>query len=400
MTTSQDFFDFIRQHQHDDVNSLRLKYSGKVFFESGLPLELAFIQIEARRKTKKKLPTFLSYPSFIIPSLVAAEQASNEAVANFHSSFVDPSSNLLDLTAGLGIDDMSFAKAGCKVTACDIDPMKCEVLTYNSKIIGTEGNLNIICQDSLEFLNNTSQSFDIIFADPARRSYQGKRLHALAECQPDILSGMQTIMSHTDRLMVKCSPLLDLSLIINTIGNLHHIYVVCFRGECKEILIDIRNANEFTGTTAIDLDWDNVISEFHCMKPSSELRPQIHYAQLPSPMDYGYLYEPNAAIMKTGDWAALLSLFPAIRKADTNTHLFLADTLYDAFPGKRFKIICIPDKKALKELKGSQLNIVARNYPLTPQQITQKYGIISGGTRYLYAFRHMGKPTLLILSEC
>ncbi len=395
MKISETLIDFVARHAAEDVNALRLKYSGKkTECDEDFDLEFALIQIEARKKTRKKIPGFLANSGFMFPSPVSSEQATNETVARFHTSLVSCGTSLLDLTAGLGIDDMSFAKAGVKVTSCEIDEEKCDILRHNSKVLGLDGSLSIICADSIDYLNRNANRYDVIYADPARRDTSGKRVHALSDCMPDILGNMTLIMNQTDRLLVKSSPLLDLSLIISTVVNLHHVYVVCFRGECKEVLIDIRNNEFFTGVTVIDLDLDRTISEFHCKMSHIGNKAIISYADHPSPSDYKYLYEPNAGVMKTGDWNTLQNKYPDLRKADVNTNIFFSDTLYNDFPGRILSLGSIPDKRALKSLKGSRINIVARNYPLSAPGIAQKYSITAGGNDYLYAFRYMGKPIM------
>lgn len=402
MRISQDVLDFIANNEYADTNSLRLKYSGKKISED-FPLDFALIQIEARKKSRKKLPSFLAHPDFLFPSMIASEQASNEAVARFHASLVPTDSFLLDLTAGLGIDDMTFAEKGIRVTSCEIEQYKCDALIHNANVMGVNDNLNVICSDSIEYLKSIDKCFDVIFADPARRSSDGKRVHALADCLPDILGNMQLIMNHTGRLLVKCSPMLDLSLIVKTVDNLHHIYLVCFRGECKEVLIDIKKDCEFSGVACVDIDRDKTISLFQSnlyadiCKDIAEVSPKM--ASLPSPADYKYLYEPNAAVMKTGDWTSLTSKYPHLFKADPNTHLFFSDTAYEGFPGRLLKIFQILDKKALKRLKGCKYNVVARNHPLSASQINIKYGIIPGGKDFIYAFRYRGAPVIITASE-
>ncbi len=408
MELPQSLLDFVSRHENDDVNALRLKYSGNKASLLDFSLDFALLQIEARKKSKKKIPSFVENPNFIFPSLFAAEQSTNEAVARFHASLIAPGSKVLDLTAGLGIDDMSFASAGALVTSCEIDSDKCDALRHNAAHL----NINVICNDSIEYLKNIKDQFDVIFADPARRGSEGKRLHALSDCSPDILGNLPLIMKHSERLLVKSSPLLDLSLIINSIENLSHIFLVCFRGECKEVLIDIQNGASLSGVTCLDLDWNHSISLF-TVGPSYiitnsnsttlhyglEYTKNIIYADHTYPIDYKYIYEPNAAVMKTGAWAAMQMKFPLLHKADANTHLFFSDMLYDNFPGRVLQIESLPDKKSLKKLKGRKINVVVRNYPLTPQQIADKYGIISAGNSYLYAFRFRNSPTLLIANQ-
>lgn len=403
---SQEFLQFIADHRHEKPADIKLKFANK---NIGFSLDFAITQIEARQRTASKIPSFIEKQDFVFPSLIAAEQATNEAVARFHASLIN-ASKVLDLTAGLGIDDMSMAMSGTSVTACEIDPAKCDALIHNANSFGLNDRLSVHCGDSIEYLRSSTISFDVIFADPARRSSSGNRTHALSDCTPDILEAMPLIMSKTQRLLVKASPMLDLTEIKKTVENLYHIHIVCFRGECKEVLLDIRNDSSlniphsslnnsslFTGTTVTDLDWNSPISVFKIptFAPVTELE-NLSVAAPPLGGTGAFLYEPNAGVMKTGAWPSLVNKFPNLVKADTNTHLFFSDTLYEDFPGRVMQILSILDKKALKALKGAKINVAARNYPLSAPQLEKKLGVKPGGDRMLYAFRLSSAPIIVI----
>lgn len=396
MEVSEKMIAFVRNNEKEDVNDLRLKYSGAKAAAFDFDLDFALIQIEARRKARNKIPEFLSHLDFVFPTLLSAEQASNEAVAKFHSNLIGETCSLLDLTAGLGIDSMSFAKRGVNVTACEIDTLKCEALRNNSNVMGIADHLTVINQDSIEYLKHYSSKFDVVYADPARRNNSGAKVHALSDCQPDILASLPDILSKATRLIVKSSPLLDLTLIRNTVTDLNHIYVVCFKGECKEVLIDIQKDSAFEGVTVVDLDWDKELSRFYAPFTETSLLSKYPLSERKKASDYKYLYEPNAGVMKTGAWGTLVGKYPGLFKADKNTHIFLSDTFYDDFPGKAMEITSEPDKKALKSLKGAHINIVARNHPLSAPQISSKYSLTAGSNMYLYAFRHVGNPTFIL----
>lgn len=389
MEISEKTRNFILEHAYDDVNVIRLRYAGKSKMMD-FPIDFALLQIESRRKAQKKIPSFLENEYFLFPDTLSAEQASNEAVARFHASLIKSGSTLLDLTAGLGIDDLTFAMSGIDVTACEINSKKSEALSHNSEILGLSDRIRVFNVDSMRFIETCDERFDVVFADPARRSSTGKRLHALSDCQPDILAGLDNIMRLSDRILVKSSPLLDLTLIRETVRNLSHIYVVCLKGECKEVLIDIQRNSEFTGTTVVDLYMGGIISTFECHHSPTDISPD--FAKNCSPIDYTYIYEPNSGVMKTGAWGELCNRFRDIHKADSNTHLFLSNKLFTDFPGRILIIDEIPDKKALKGLKGSKCNVVTRNYPLSAPDLAKKYSLIPGSDRFLYAFRYKGKP--------
>lgn len=399
MEISKKMIEFIRTHSLEDANSLRLKYSGKKGSELGFDIEFAILQIEARRKTRQKLSGFLSHSNFVFPSLLSAEQASNEAVARFHASLLSSPSNLLDLTAGLGIDDISFAKKGIKVTACEIDSNKCEALRHNAEVLGVSDKIITVNEDSIDYIRHQKLKFDVVFADPARRSNSGGRVHALTDCQPDIFTAMNDIFAVSSRVLVKCSPLLDVTFIRNTVNDLNHIYVVCFRGECKEVLIDIRKESSFEGVTVVDLDRDTEISRFHSDLACLELHTKSTISDRNKASDYKYLYEPNSGVMKTGSWSTLISKYPLLSKADRNTHIFLSDAYYDDFPGRVMQILSEPEKKALKAFKGERLNIVSRNHPLSAPEISKKYSLVCGSDKFLYAFKYNNTPTFIIAEQ-
>ena len=398
MSSSESLKEFVAAHSNNDTTELRLRYAGRNPECLGFDIDFALVQIDARRKCRKKIPSFIANPDFLFPSLIAAEQASNESIARFHASLIPSASTLLDLTAGLGIDDMSFAAAGIKVTACELDKDKCDTLRHNAGIMGCSRLLEVFCCDSIRFLSENPRRFDTIFADPARRDSSGKRVHALADCLPDIEGNIDLILSRGNRLLVKGSPLLDISNIILSVHHLAHIYVLCFKGECKEVLIDISKGKALSGVSVIDLDRDRIISRFYSDASIRNVIYPVCYADKPVPSAYAYLYEPNAGVMKTGDWGALCHVYPDLRKADVNTHLFLSDTLYADFPGRILEIECEPDKKGLKALKGTKINAVARNHPLSAPQLCSKYGLTPGSDRYIYAFRYKGKPTVMTAS--
>ncbi|MDE6342312.1 MAG: class I SAM-dependent methyltransferase [Muribaculaceae bacterium] len=396
MEISEKMQEFVCSHAADDVNTLRLRYVGRKAEALDFSLDLALVQIEARRKARKKLPSYIENERFIFPTLLSEEQASNEAVARYHASLMPQAATILDLTAGLGIDDFEFAKAGLFVTACEIDPLKCDAIQHNAEALGLSDRITVENCDSIDYLKSQVKKVDVIFADPARRNESGGRVHALSDCSPDILAAMPFIRTVSARMMVKASPLLDVSLIRNTVENLKKIHIVCFRGECKEVLMDISADNAYEGITVVDLDRDKVISSFSCDTDVTTDKVSVRYFSGSSPSERKYLYEPNPGMMKVADWGALCKAFPDLQKCNANTHIFLSDTFYSGFPGRMLEIASIPDKKELKALKGKKFNVVARNYPLSAPEIARKYGIISGGNDYLYGFRCNGIPSLVI----
>ncbi len=376
------FFKFIHDNKNVDSKSLLLKHHGKMM---GFPLEFAVVQIESRKKTESKLPYFLSFDKFIFPDKISAEQSSDQRVAKYHASLVGRGQHILDMTSGLGIDAMSMAMADNYVTACELDKNKHDVLIHNSSIIELSGFTPVNC-NSVEFIRNSSESFDIIFIDPARRDINNKRTYSFKDCIPDVTSCISDMKSRSKRIFIKASPLLDVTKVRDEIDCISKLHLVCVKGECKELLVEIDNSECFKGIRVVDLNDDGMISDIFF--DEAELSHGLFTFASKSDLAVGkYLYEPNAGVMKLNPAKALCDRYNGLKKLARNTSLYISDILYDNFPGRISIIENIPDNEALKSMKGERYNVVSRNYPLTADELRKKYRIKEGKDKFLYAFR-------------
>lgn len=376
------FFKFIHDNKNEDSKSLLLRHHGK---EMGFPLDFAVVQIESRKKTEAKLPYFLSFDKFTFPDKISAEQSSDQRVAKYHASLVGRGQHILDMTAGLGIDAMSMAMADNSVTAFELDKNKYDALLHNSSIIGLSQFTPVNC-NSVEFIRNSSESFDIIFIDPARRDINNRRTYSLKDCTPDVTSCISDMKARGKHIFIKASPLLDVTKVRDEIDCISKIHLVCVKGECKELLVEIDNSGCFKGIRVVDLNDDGMISDIFF--DEAELSQGLFTVAAKSDLAVGnYLYEPNAGVMKLNPAKALCDRYNGLKKLARNTSLYISDILYDNFPGRISVIESIPDKEALKSMKGERYNVVSRNYPLTADELRKKYRINEGKDKFLYAFR-------------
>lgn len=386
---SPKFLCFINEHQNDDVNRLRLQWHGR---GNDIDIDFAIIQIECRRKCRTKLSNFLQKETFLFPSVVASEQASHQAVARYHADTFGQKGTLLDMTAGLGIDAFSFSKAGMKVVAYEIDEKKSAILRHNSEILRLS-NFDVTNGDSVEYIRKEKIYFDIIFIDPARRKENNSRVYNFRDCEPDILSIQDDIQECCGRLLIKGSPLLDITQTLRDIHNVKSVHVVSVEGECKEILIEAGKNGGGVYFKAIDLHKDgHIISELEYAESNL-----MEYCEFASGIKPGmFLYEPNASVMKLAPWGILTNQFPAIRKLGKDSHLFISECYYEKFPGRILTIEKIITKKDRKSLKGLPANIVTRNYPLTADNLRKILRMKEGSDSFLYGTR-IGKEPILIL---
>ena len=400
------FFRFINDNLNSDPIKLRLKYAGK---HDDFPYDFAVIQIESRKKYREKLKKFISEPGVLFPDSLAGEQASHEAIAKFHASLIEKSSFLLDMTGGLGIDSLEFSNVCDKVITIEKDKNKAETLTHNLKIKKI-ANIEVINGDSIDYLRDSQLMFDVIFIDPARRDASLRRVYAITDCEPDVGKFLNDILEKTGKLMIKASPLLDITQTVKDFPELTSIRAVGVKGECKEILLEFdkkeasrlgSQGKENSGNIlceAIDLDNEgNVISRFEEYLSEVE-KEEINLAGPEDLTETSFLYEPSAMLMKLKPWYSLIKKFPGLKKFAGSSHLFVSNTFYEGFPGRITKIEKIITKQDRKTLKGFPANIVSRNYPETAEEIRKTLKVKEGSDKFIYASRLGNKPVMLLTS--
>lgn len=392
MDINKELIEFITANIHARPEDILMKYINKnLCFD----LKFAVMQLTCRNKARKKIPNFLSFPAFLFPDTISSEQASDQRVAQFHASLIGTGKNVVDLTSGLGIDAMTITKQGNKVTCIELNPMKAEMLAYNAKVINLP-NLEIVCTDCVDFLQNLSSLPDIFFIDPARRDVSNKRTYALSDCLPDVTKFYRKIIECGCELYIKSSPLLDISAIQKELDFIHSIYVVSVKNECKEVLIHLKKDNtEAPLVHAVDLDDNGILSSFSINHMRKEREFPI--AEIEEIQVGFYFYEPNASLMKLNAAYDICNKFTDIKKISANTELYLSKTLLIDFPGRKIRIEKILSSKDLRHLKGKGFSIVARNYPTTAQDLRKKFGVKESQDNFIYAFRagNAGKPMII-----
>lgn len=402
---TKEFTAFVARNLKENPSTLRLRHYGK---SENFDVDFAIVQIECRQKTKKKLKTFIAHDNFIFPTQLSAEQASNEAVARYHASLADEGSTLLDMTAGLGIDVMSMSRHCNQVTACELDELKAEALKHNCKVLGLH-NISVVTGDSSELLLENENRFDIIFIDPARRGEDNARTYNFHDCQPDILKLQKILPAKTNRLLIKASPLLDISQTIKDINSVRSIRAICVHGECKEVLVEAiyspthRNVEAMMESgiikEAIDLNEDgSIISRFSYSEYSNQngqAEEETNYAMEGDIKPESYLYEPNAAIMKFAPWNELCRRFEGMKKLAPSSHLFASKKQHVDFPGRILKIERIIEKKDRKTLKNLPVNVTVRNYPLSAVELRKQLKVKEGSDLFIYGTR-ISAPLLIL----
>ena len=347
----------------------------KIDFKGITAKELAQ-QIEAKKKCKDKLPTWYTAPNIYYPHKVSIEQTSSETTAQYKAEIVDGKS-LLDLTGGFGVDSYFFSKKIGQVFHCEMDEELSKIASHNFDVLGAK-NIQTFSKNGLEFLKESSQKFDWIYIDPSRRNDAKGKVFMMADCLPNVPEHMELLFRKTDTILMKTSPLLDFSIGIRELQFVKEIHIVAVKNEVKELLwilergylndISIKTINL---TKSARATFDFVLSE--------EKKAIAEYA-----LPQNYLYEPNAAILKSGAFKTVGNCF-GLRKLQEHTHLYTSNELL-LFAGRRFKIEqTVPyNKKNIQKLGVQKANITTRNFPESVATIRKKFKITDGGDIYLF----------------
>ncbi|WP_338420308.1 class I SAM-dependent methyltransferase [Robertkochia solimangrovi] len=345
----------------------------------GVDIKLIAGQIEARNKAENKLPEWFASDQIYYPAKVSIEQTSSSATARFKASLVN-GKKLIDLTGGFGVDCFFFAERFDAVTHCELNEELSEIVTHNYEVLGKK-NITTRAIDGIEALRSSEERYDWIYVDPSRRNDVKGKVFLLEDCLPDIPTNLDLLLSKSDNIMIKTSPMLDLQKGVEDLQMVLEIYVVAVDNEVKEllwILGNIINVDHEISIHAINIDKNSPVS-FTFSKEQEAQTPAYGKPEI-------FLYEPNAAILKAGAFNSIASSFN-LKKLHQHTHLYTNEVYID-FPGRVFvieKVLPYKDKKSLKkELSGTKANITTRNFPESVADIRKKFKIKDGGDAYLF----------------
>ncbi len=384
--------EFIQEYADADLSQLRLKK-----IEADFDVAWAILQIEARKKIRTKLPLWASHSDVIFPSTLSTEQSSSEPTASYKQALILPG-DLADLTGGLGVDSFYFSQRATRVTYVERFPEYCRAAEHNFKALQAL-NIEVLCDDCERFLAENSHRFQTIYLDPARRGSENKRLFSLADCEPNVVALFPRLTACCQRLIVKVSPMVDVSAAVALLPSITEVHIVSVKNECKEVLL------------IVDPSIDTPLT-IHCANVEASHRVSLFVfhpdRERALPHSAGctglgkYLYEPNASIMKAGAYKSVAERF-GVSKLQINSHLYTSSDYSSDFPGRKFEVIeTIPFNA--QEIKGlsrryAKINLSTRNFPLTVNELQKRLKVKDGGDFYLFATTLSNNDKVLIIGK-
>lgn len=362
-----------------------------VVFEGVSQKELAQ-QITAKKKCREKLPSWFSRPGIYYPDKLQIEQASSEITARYKATLVNGKS-LLDVTGGLGVDSYFFSTKIAQVVHCEIDAELSEIASHNFKILGAK-NIGAQVENGLDFLDRSTKNFNWIYLDPSRRNELKGKVFKLTDSLPNVPEHLELLFRKSTHILIKTSPLLDFSIGIKELQFVREIHVVAVKNEVKELLWILEKG--FKGE--ISIKTVNLVKSTPETFNFSMLEEKEGLADLAMPLNY--LYEPNAAILKSGGFKTIGNRFQ-LKKLHDHTHLYTSEKVAD-FPGRRFGIqqIIPYQKKAIQKMGIRKANVSTRNFPEAVATLRKRFKIRDGGDVYLFFTKNMeGKYAVIMCSK-
>lgn len=382
---------FLKDHLNDDISQIVLQ--GSPFPDIGIQ-KLAQ-QLLGLQKTHDKLPLWHHTTGILFPPKIHLEQCSSEITATYKAGLITGES-LIDITGGFGVDAYYFSKVVKDVWHCEMNTALSNLVAHNTKTLSID-NINFIEGDSITHLTTKGKKYTWIYADPSRRDSLGGRVFKLSDCLPNIPKHLEMLLDKCQYMLLKTSPLLDISKGLQELRGVFEIHVLAVNNDVKELLWLLNAKTNVTNVLIKTVNFTNGTPQVFQGKLTTETFITSEFSQ-----PLGYLYEPNSAVMKSGLFKTVADKLD-VYKLHQHSHLYTSSQLIE-FPGRSFKIkeVISFNKKLLKaRFKGSSANITTRNFKITVTQLRQILRIGDGGTTYMFFTTNLNdEPIVLICEKC
>ncbi|MEY3241636.1 MAG: hypothetical protein RIR11_3075 [Bacteroidota bacterium] len=370
----------------------RLLLSAQRYPDIDMPYAVS--QIEALRKVKDKIPSWFN-PELQFPPSLSLEQSSSEAAAAYKSALCS-GQIMADLTGGMGIDSFFWSKSFQTVHYVEQSEQLCQLAQHNFEVLSATG-IAVHHSDAASFLAQNTARLDLVYLDPARRDQQKNKVFLLSDCTPNIVEMLDDIFKHTDQILLKTAPMLDIALAVKDLKKVSKIWVCALNNECKEVLYLIDNKSVISENEieihTVNLQTRKVSFQF---TKAEELHAPTH---LGTPQNY--LYEPDTALLKAGAFKIFASRY-GLNKLHTHTHLYTSAQFIPEIPARSFKIIDVVKYNAdavRSVIKDNKANIAVRNFPDTVQAMRKKLKLADGGHYYLFGATILEEKKVVLVCE-
>ena len=378
---------YIRENLNADVPTLALKKA-----PVGTDVSLALRQIAARQLLQKKVPQWADNEDLLFPAHLSLEQCSSEEAARYKARLLEGQS-FADLTGGLGVDTYYLSQRFQQADYVERQTELCDLARHNFGVL--KADVKVWNETAEEYLS-CCETKDCIFIDPARRDEHGRKTVSIGDCTPDVAALQDLLLEKANKVMVKLSPMLDISKALEELRHVKEVHVVAVANECKELdFIMERGYQDEPRFTCVNLKTNQPELCF-TQQQERDCRGRLADGVL------HYLYEPNPALMKAGCFRLLTERFDVL-KLHKNSNLYTSERLVADFPGRIFEVEgWAPYNKKVKQTLLHDIekaSIAVRNFPLSVAELRKTLKIADGDTVFLFATTLKGEEKVVIRTK-
>ena len=378
---------FIRENLNADVPTLALKKA-----PVGTDVSLALRQIAARQLLQKKVPQWAENEDLLFPVHLSIEQCSSEAAAKYKAGLLD-GQTFADLTGGLGVDTFYISQRFRQTDYVEMQTELCDLARHNFAIL--KADVKVLNETAEDYLKRCEPK-DCIFIDPARRDEHGRKTISISDCTPDVAALQDLLRQKAKRVLIKLSPMLDISKALEELCHVKEVHVVAVANECKEL--DFIMERDYQGEVhfvCVNL-MTNQQELYFTMAEERNSTTRLADGVMK------YLYEPNPALMKAGCFKLLTACFD-VYKLHRNSNLYTSDRLILDFPGRVFEVQdWAPYNKKVKSTLLADVkkaSVAVRNFPLSVAELRKNLKIADGDENYVFATTLKGEEKIIILTK-
>ena len=338
----------------------------------------AVLQIEALQKLRIKAPAWFN-THLRFPASLSVEQASSERTAGFKAGLFS-GQRMADLSGGLGIDTWAFSNRFERVDYVEAQLAYRAAAVHNFSVLGRH-NIVVHQSDAETFLRNTTEAFDLLYLDPSRRDAQARRVFRLEDCSPDVIALHDLLFDHTNTVLLKAAPMLDIREALRQLQTVRSVWVVSVLGEVREVLYQLGPLPCPTDIVPVEAVCLGANSLHFRFTAEEERMAAVGFSQ---PGDW--LYDPDAALLKAGALKSVAQRF-GLHKLHANTHVYTSSQPIEGFPGRRFRLeqVVRYDKKAVETaVPERRAHVAVRQFPDRAEDVRKRLGLKDGGDVYLF----------------
>ena len=302
----------------------------------------------------------------------ALAQATSPALAHYHAGGLTGRGRVADLGCGVGMDAISFARAGCQVVAIERDPVRLLFARANARACGVEDSITFHDGDLTAF----DWSADVAYLDPSRReNNDAHRVSRWGDRYEPPLSFLDALRGHVRGGCLKLSPALP----AEAFAELGVDTTLRFLGEnreCKEACVWWGN------TRPVDSGAVGAV-----LLPEGDFWPARDDLP-PVGLTGAFLYDPDAALIRAGALGPLAQALAAARISPDDMYL-TGDSVPPAALARAAQAYHILDSlpysaravgARLRDLGAGRLVVKKRSFPREPDAVAREVGVpLRGG---------------------